>query len=72
MKLEWAGTRWALPGSSVEKWSALSPLRSSASRKDWWSQSLRPVFRKFSYIVQLRALGGKMGFNCFSSEVGEE
>lgn len=67
-----AGVGWTLPGSSVEKRSALSPLRSAVSRKNWWSQSLGPVFRKFSYIVQLSALGGKMGFNCFSSEVGEE
>lgn len=67
-----AGVGWnqgAPPGPSVEKRRALSPLGSSASRKDWWSPSLGPVFRKFSYIVQLSALGGKMGFNCFSSEV---
>lgn len=26
------------------------------------------VFRKFSYFVQLNALGGKVGLDCFSFE----
>lgn len=26
------------------------------------------VFRKFNYFVQLNALGGKVGLECFSSE----
>lgn len=36
----------------------------------WWSQCLGLVFSKFSYVVQLSALGGEVGLGCFSSEVG--
>lgn len=36
----------------------------------WWSRCLGLVFRKFSYVVQLSALGGEAGLDCFSSEVG--
>lgn len=30
--------------------------------------SLGLVFRKFNYFVQLNALGGTVGLDCFSSE----
>lgn len=69
MKLGPAGTRCGLPGFlwRVAKYSEPS-LEPRVQENLSGEVNLGFVFRKFSYFMQLNALGGKVGLKCFSSE----